>query len=114
MFRAHIIIGNIKSSITGIYHGMTKREMPLFLNEQENRFNHRNMGKTVMDKIKKHLQRSFPISHRDSIYPEYFCSTFLLNRHLLIMGIQMVVYYLEKLYWQRDQPHNVSGVPFHC
>ena len=114
MFRAHIIIGNIKSSITGIYHGMTKREMPLFLNEQENRFNHRNMGKTVMDKIKKYLQRSFPISHRDSIYPEYFCSTFLLNRHLLIMGIQMVVYYLEKLYWQRDQPHNVSGVPFHC
>ena len=50
----------------------------------------------------------------DSIYPEYFCSTFLLNRHLLIMGIQMVVYYLEKLYWQRDQPHNVSGMPFHC
>ena len=25
----------------------------LFLNEQEYRFNHRNMGKTIMDKIKK-------------------------------------------------------------
>ena len=70
MFRAHIIIGNIKSSITGIYHGITKREMPLFLNEQENRFNHRNMGKTVMDKIKKYLQKSFPISisHRQIVY----------------------------------------------
>lgn len=68
MFRAHIIIGNIKSSITGIYHGMTKREMPLFLNGQENRFNHRNMGKTVMDKIKKYLQKSFPISHRQIVY----------------------------------------------
>ena len=55
MFRAHIIIGNIKSSITVIYHGITKRGMPLFLNEQEFRFNHRNMGKTVMDKIKKYL-----------------------------------------------------------
>lgn len=68
MFRAHIIIGNIKSSITGIYHGITKRELPLFLNEQENRFNHRNVGKTVMDKIKKYLQKSFPISHRLIVY----------------------------------------------
>ncbi len=63
----NIIIGNIKNNITGIYHGITKREMPLFLNEQEYRFNHRNMGKTVMDKIKKYLQKSFPISHRQTI-----------------------------------------------
>ena len=68
MFRAHIIIGNIKSSITGIYHGITKREMPLFLNEQEYTFNHRKIGKTVMDKIKEYLQRSFPISHRQIVY----------------------------------------------
>ncbi|WP_299349049.1 hypothetical protein [uncultured Catenibacterium sp.] len=47
---------------------MTKREMPLFLNGQENRFNHRNMGKTVMDKIKKYLQKSFSISHRQTVY----------------------------------------------
>lgn len=64
----NIIIGNIKSSITGIYHGITKREMPLFLNEQEYRFNHRKMGKTIMDKVKKYLQRSFPISHRQIVY----------------------------------------------
>ncbi|MFR4504216.1 MAG: transposase [Catenibacterium sp.] len=30
----NMIIGNIKNNITGIYHGITKREMPLFLNEQ--------------------------------------------------------------------------------
>ena len=64
----NIIIGNIKNNITGIYHGITKREMPLFLNEQEYRFNHRNMRKTVMDKIKKYLQKSFPISHRQIVY----------------------------------------------
>ena len=64
----NIIIGNIKNNITGIYHGITKREMPLFLNEQEYRFNHRNMGKTVMDKVKKYLQRSFSISHRQIVY----------------------------------------------
>ncbi len=63
----NIIIGNIKNNITGIYHGITKREMPLFLNEQEYRFTHRSMGKTVMDKVKKYLQRSFPISHRQIV-----------------------------------------------
>ena len=31
----NIIIWNIKNNITGIYHRITKREMPLFLNEQE-------------------------------------------------------------------------------
>ena len=51
----NIIIGNIKNNITGIYHKTTKREMSLFLNEQEYRLNHRNMGKTIMDKIKKYL-----------------------------------------------------------
>lgn len=56
MFRAHIIIGNIKSSITGIYHGITKREIPLFLNEQKYIFNYGNMRKTVIDKIKEYLQ----------------------------------------------------------
>jgi hypothetical protein len=29
----NIIIGNSKNNITGIYHGINKREMPLFLNE---------------------------------------------------------------------------------
>ena len=64
----NIIKKKKKNNITGIYHGITKREIPLFLNEQEYRFNHRNIGKTVMDKIKKYLQKSFPISHRQIVY----------------------------------------------
>ena len=64
----NIIVSNIKNNITGIYHGTTKREMLLFLNEQEYRFNHRKMGNTIMDKIKKYLQKSFPINHRQIVY----------------------------------------------
>ena len=71
----NIIIGNIKNNITGIYHGITKREMPLFLNEQEYRFNYRKMGMTAMDKIKEYPQKSFPISHRQIVY----IRTFLLH-----------------------------------
>ena len=52
----NIIIGNIKNNITGIYHGITKREIPLFLNEQKYIFNYGNMRKTVIDKIKEYLQ----------------------------------------------------------
>ena len=59
MFRTHIIIGNIKSSITGIYHGITKREMPLFLNEQENRFNHRNMERLLWIKSRNTYRNHF-------------------------------------------------------
>ena len=55
----NIIIGNIKNNITGIYNVITKRETPLFLNEQEYRFNHRKMGKIVIDKIKKYLRDHF-------------------------------------------------------
>ena len=55
----NIIIGNIKNNITGIYNVITKRETPLFLNEQEYRFNHKKMGKIVIDKIKKYLRDHF-------------------------------------------------------
>ena len=43
----NIIIGDIKNNITGIYHGVTKRDFPLFLNEQEWRFNHRYSGSNI-------------------------------------------------------------------
>ena len=68
LFWLNIIIGNIKNNITGMYHGITKREMPLLLNEQKYRFNHRYMGKPLMDKVKRYLQKSFPISHRQIVY----------------------------------------------
>ena len=40
LYWLNIIIGNVKNQITGIYHGISKRDMPLFLQEQAYRFNH--------------------------------------------------------------------------
>lgn len=51
----NIIIGNLKNNISGIYHGIGKREMPLFLNEQEYQFNHRYTDKEMFNKIKEYL-----------------------------------------------------------
>lgn len=68
LYWLNIIIGNIKNNITGIYHGVTKRDMPLFMNEQEYRFNHRTTGDNMMNKVKEYMQRSFPISHRQIVY----------------------------------------------
>ena len=56
-----IIAGNIKNNIVGIYHGVTKRSLQLFLHEQEWRFNHRYTGTHIMEKISKYITKSFPI-----------------------------------------------------
>lgn len=68
LYWMNTIIGNIKNNITGIYHGIAKRDMPLFVNEQEYRFNHRYTGNNMMNKVKEYMQRSFPISHRQIVY----------------------------------------------
>lgn len=56
----NVVIGNVKNQITGIYHGVSKRDLPLFLSEQEYRFNHRNDGNTLMDKVTEYLTMSKP------------------------------------------------------
>ena len=38
LYWLNVLIGDIKNNITGICHGVTKRDLPLFLNEQEWRF----------------------------------------------------------------------------
>lgn len=58
----NIIVGNIKNNITGIYHGVCKRSMPLFLGKQEWRFNHRYTGNQIMNKVKKYILNSFPVT----------------------------------------------------
>ncbi|WP_418555079.1 transposase [Longibaculum muris] len=60
----NIIAGNIKNNIVGIYHGVTKQSMPLFLHEQEWRFNHRYTGKHIMEKVAKYITKSFPIDDK--------------------------------------------------
>ena len=56
----NIVIGNVQNQILGIYHGVSKRDMPLFLAEQEYRFNHRYTGMKLMDKVSKCLSSSHP------------------------------------------------------
>ena len=46
----NIIAGNIKNNIAGIYQSVTKSSLPLFLHEQEWRFNHRYTNTHIMEK----------------------------------------------------------------
>lgn len=64
LFWLNTIIGNIQNQITGIYHGVSRRELPLFLAEQEFRFNNRNDGKGLIDKMRICLTESFPCPRR--------------------------------------------------
>lgn len=51
-------IGNVKENIEGIYHGVDKRSMSLFLIEQEWRYNHRYVGQKLLNKISEYLRHS--------------------------------------------------------
>lgn len=53
------IAGNIQNNIVGVYHGVTKRSLPLFLQEQEWRYNHRYTGNHIMEKISNYISVSF-------------------------------------------------------
>ncbi len=64
----NIIIGNFQNHINGIYHGVSKRDLPLFLNEQQFRFNHRNTGKAFIDKVMKYITLSSPITRKQITY----------------------------------------------
>lgn len=58
----HILLGNIKNNIVGIYHGVSKRDLPLFLKEQEHRINHRRTGMRMMDIIQKYILNFVPMT----------------------------------------------------
>ncbi len=80
LYWINTLIGDIKNNITGIYHGVAKRDLPLFLNEQEWRFNHRYTGAYFMDKIRKYLLLSSPMPKRKivtvlNLAESYFSST---------------------------------------
>lgn len=63
----NVVIGNIQNQITGIYHGVAKRDLPLFLAEQEYRFNHRYTGKEMLHKIARYIASSYPCPRRSII-----------------------------------------------
>ena len=60
----NIVIGNVKNHITGIYHGVSKRDLPLFLQEQAYRFNHRFTGAEIMRKVSGYITRSIPCTKK--------------------------------------------------
>lgn len=68
LYWLNTIIGNIKNNILGIYHGVSKRDLPLFLNEQQWRFNHRNSGTTILNKVSHYFLFSSPIPKKSIIY----------------------------------------------
>ena len=68
LYWLNVIIGNIKNNITGIYHGVTKRDLPLFLNEQQWRFNHRFTGQQIMNKISSYIYHSVPSPRKLIVY----------------------------------------------
>lgn len=60
----NIIVGNIQNNIVGIYHGVSKRELPLFINEQQWRFNHRYTGKNIINKASEYIFHSTPMPRK--------------------------------------------------
>lgn len=75
----NILISNIKNNIQGIYHGIAKRDLSLFISEAIWRFNHRNTGKTLMDKISNYITMSQP-------FPDHKIRTSL-NAYALFMDV---------------------------
>ena len=67
LYWLNIIIGNVKNNIPGIHHGISKRNLPLFLKKPEYRFNHRNVGLGMPDKIQQYLINSAPMKKRTTI-----------------------------------------------
>lgn len=71
----NIFISNLQSTLQGIYHGIGKRDMYLFLQEFEWRTNHRKTGKGIMAKVAEYLAKSKPKTNRqlcfyvDTIFP---------------------------------------------
>ena len=64
LYWLNTILSDIKNNIIGIYHGARKTDLPLFFGEQEYRFNHRNTGKQMMDKVAKYIFKSHPMTRR--------------------------------------------------
>ena len=68
LYWQNVIFGNIENNIKTFYHGVSKRDLPLFLaDEQEWRFNHRFTSKNIMNKIIEYLRKSKPLRNSEVI-----------------------------------------------
>lgn len=69
------IITNFKNKMQGIYHGIVKRMMPLYLNKYEWHFNHRHT-KDLMNKICQYMRIASIMTRKiiHSITRFFYCS----------------------------------------
>ncbi len=76
-FWLNIIAGNFENNLKNIYRKISKRDMPLFIHEQQWCFNHRYTGKNFISKMCKYIGVSSPITNKQFIktldaYAKYF------------------------------------------
>ena len=64
---AEYYVGDIKNIIIGIHHGARKIDLTLFFGKQEYRFNHRNIGKQMINKIAKYISKFHPMTRRQIV-----------------------------------------------
>ena len=65
MYWLNIFASNFENNIKTIYHGVARRDLPLYLAEQEWRENHRYTGKYFMEKVHDYLMRCRPMTNRE-------------------------------------------------
>lgn len=64
LYWLNIFAGNFQNNLKAIYHGVSKRDLPFFLSEQEWRTNHRYTGKHIMEKVAKYISKSSVITNK--------------------------------------------------
>lgn len=71
LYWTHKMISNIKQTINGIYRGVSKHVMSMFLSEFEWRFNHRYSGSSHLTKIQSAITDSKVLTRTDisAIFP---------------------------------------------
>ena len=59
----NIVTGSIKNNLQGVYRGIPKKYLPLFLNEQQWRFNYRRVGKYFWKATLSALSKSMKLTN---------------------------------------------------
>lgn len=77
LFWLNIIAGNFENNLKNIDRKISQRDMPLFIAEQQWRFNHRYTGKNFISKMCKYIGASSPITNKQftktlDAYAKYF------------------------------------------
>lgn len=67
LYCLNIVISDVKNNITSIYKGISKRDMPLFMSEQEYRFNHRMSTTTLKNNVFRYISNSKPMQKGASL-----------------------------------------------